>query len=59
MARGVNTIGITAGASTPEELVHELIERLREMHEIKVEVFDGIEENIQFKLPDELRAATV
>jgi 4-hydroxy-3-methylbut-2-enyl diphosphate reductase len=56
---GVNTIGITAGASTPEELVHELIERLREMHEIKVEIFDGIEENIQFKLPEELRAAAV
>jgi len=29
------------------------------MHEIKVEVFDGIEENIQFKLPEELRAAAV
>lgn len=52
---GVETVGITAGASTPEELVHEVIDRLRKEREIEVSVLDGIEEHIQFKLPEELR----
>ncbi len=52
---GVETIGITAGASTPEELVHEVIDKLRAGREIEVSVLDGIEEHIQFKLPEELR----
>jgi 4-hydroxy-3-methylbut-2-enyl diphosphate reductase len=52
---GVEAVGITAGASTPEELVHELIDRLRQYRDIKVEVFDGEEENVVFKLPDELK----
>jgi len=53
--KGASSIGITAGASTPEELVHELIDRLRAVDEIEVFVLDGIEEHIQFKLPEELR----
>jgi 4-hydroxy-3-methylbut-2-enyl diphosphate reductase len=51
---GVKTIGITAGASAPEELVTELIERLKEFGEIELELVAGVEENIQFKLPPEL-----
>jgi 4-hydroxy-3-methylbut-2-enyl diphosphate reductase len=54
---GVEAVGITAGASTPEELVHELIERLREFRKIELTVMNGIEEHIQFKLPDALRPA--
>jgi 4-hydroxy-3-methylbut-2-enyl diphosphate reductase len=53
--KGVEAVGITAGASTPEELVQELIDRLREYREIELEVGDGEEENVQFKLPPELR----
>jgi len=53
--KNVASIGITAGASTPEELVHELIDRLRDFHAIEVSVLDGIEEHIQFKLPEDLR----
>ncbi len=53
--KNVGSIGITAGASTPEELVHELIDRLRDFHAIEVSVLDGIEEHIQFKLPEALR----
>jgi 4-hydroxy-3-methylbut-2-enyl diphosphate reductase len=52
---GVDAVGITAGASTPEELVVELIDRLRSHRDIEVEVLDGEEENVQFKLPEELR----
>ena len=52
---GVEAVGITAGASTPEELVAELIDRLRSYRDIELEVLDGEEENVQFKLPEELR----
>jgi 4-hydroxy-3-methylbut-2-en-1-yl diphosphate reductase len=54
---GVDTVGITAGASTPEELVHELIEKLRAFRKIELTIMHGIEEHIQFKLPDQLRPA--
>ena len=54
---GVQSVGITAGASTPEELVLELIDKLREFGDIELSVMDGIEEHIQFKLPDALRQA--
>ncbi len=55
---GVTTIGITAGASAPEELVEELLERLKECGEIDLELVAGVEENIQFKLPPELTDAS-
>jgi len=52
---GVSIVGISAGASAPEALVQELIARLSELDEIEVEHLDGISENVQFKLPNELR----
>ena len=48
---GVRTVGITAGASAPEVLVRELIDRLGEMYDVAVADLDGIEENVTFKLP--------
>jgi len=51
---GVNTVGITAGASAPEALVQELVQRLSELRPISVEFLTGIEENVHFRLPDEL-----
>ena len=51
---GVKTVGITAGASAPEELVEELIEKLKSLRQGRLETIDGVEENIQFKLPAEL-----
>ncbi len=50
-----NCIGITAGASAPEALVQEMIARLREFGEVEVCTLEGIEENVQFKLPIELQ----
>ena len=50
----VKTVGITAGASAPEELVEELIEMLKSLRSVRLETIDGVEENIQFKLPAEL-----
>ena len=51
---GARTVGITAGASAPEELVQALIDRLGEMFGITVTDVDGIEENVTFRLPREL-----
>ena len=55
--KGIKTIGLTAGASAPEELVEELLERLKQYGEIDLELIAGIEEKIQFKLPPELADA--
>ncbi len=49
---GMESIGIAAGASTPEELVHELIDKLREHADLEISTMDGIEENVRFSLPD-------
>ena len=54
---GVESVGISAGASTPEALVQEVIGRLREQRAIELEILDGIEEHIQFKLPEALQNA--
>ncbi|MFQ5766013.1 MAG: 4-hydroxy-3-methylbut-2-enyl diphosphate reductase, partial [Rhodospirillales bacterium] len=51
----IETVGITAGASTPDELVQELIERLNDFGEVRLKKLDGVEENIIFKLPRELK----
>jgi len=51
------TVGITAGASAPEALVQELITRLGELGDVEFVDFDGIEENVTFKLPSELQDA--
>jgi len=51
----VSVIGVTAGASAPEELVSQVLDRLRELGgELPVEV-PGREENIRFSMPRGLR----
>lgn len=52
--KDVNTVGLTAGASAPETLVQETIARLRNYRDVSVEMLDGVEENVHFKLPKEL-----
>jgi 4-hydroxy-3-methylbut-2-enyl diphosphate reductase len=54
---GIETVGITAGASAPEDLVQDLIDRLRQLSEVEVSFLPGIEENIRFRLPRELADA--
>ena len=54
---GARTVGVTAGASAPEELVQKLIGRLGELYDVTVTDLDGIEENVTFRLPRELLAA--
>jgi 4-hydroxy-3-methylbut-2-enyl diphosphate reductase len=53
---GVRTLGITAGASAPEMLVEEVIGRLGALRTVDVQTLEGIEENVHFRLPDELEA---
>ena len=52
---GMQNIGITSGASTPESSVQSVVAKLRELGASSVEEVDGIEESIEFKLPLELR----
>jgi 4-hydroxy-3-methylbut-2-enyl diphosphate reductase len=53
----VSSVGITAGASAPEELVQGLIDRLRQFGEVQVESLSGITENVRFRIPNELADA--
>ncbi|MBC8269120.1 MAG: 4-hydroxy-3-methylbut-2-enyl diphosphate reductase [Rhodospirillaceae bacterium] len=53
---GIDTIGITAGASAPEELINELLDRLANLGETTVDEISDLVENIQFKLPKALNA---
>jgi len=55
---GVKTVGITAGASAPEVLVQGVLDALAELRPTKIEVLSGIEENMHFNLPKELRDDT-
>jgi 4-hydroxy-3-methylbut-2-enyl diphosphate reductase len=55
--RGVNSIGVTAGASAPESLVQGVIDRLKACGGLLVEELPGIPENVEFALPKELRIA--
>ena len=52
---GVETVGLTAGASAPEELVLGVIEALRRLGDVEVVEMDGIREDIEFRLPAALR----
>ena len=50
----VKSVGITSGASTPDELVKEVIDQISTFSNIEIERQSGIEENVVFKLPKEL-----
>ncbi len=54
--KGFETIGLTAGASAPEELILEVIEALRALGPVTVEPMHGVKEDIEFRLPFELRS---
>ncbi|CDG98977.1 4-hydroxy-3-methylbut-2-enyl diphosphate reductase [Xenorhabdus bovienii] len=53
--KGVNAIGVTAGASAPDILVQQVIERLKAFGADTVTELHGREENIVFEVPKELR----
>jgi 4-hydroxy-3-methylbut-2-enyl diphosphate reductase len=53
--RGVEMVGLTAGASAPEELILDVIAALRQHADIEVTQMNGIREDVEFRLPQELR----
>ncbi|MCG8589165.1 MAG: 4-hydroxy-3-methylbut-2-enyl diphosphate reductase [Proteobacteria bacterium] len=55
---GVSCVGVTAGASTPEFLVQQVVQRLRELGgaHAAVESLAEVDEGVSFKLPVELRS---
>src|SRR5262245_6114079 len=53
---GVRRVGVTAGASAPEALVHKVLGRLRELGASSTREMDGIRESITFNLPKLLQA---
>ena len=54
---GRRCVGVTAGASAPEVLVNEVIERLTELGARKVRTLEGIPESVVFTLPRALARA--
>ncbi|HHW7568431.1 TPA: 4-hydroxy-3-methylbut-2-enyl diphosphate reductase [Mannheimia haemolytica] len=56
---GVQTIGITAGASAPEVLVQSVISHLKTLGVTEVETLEGNEEDVVFEVPKELRIKEV
>ncbi len=52
---GISAVGVTAGASAPEELVNEVIDAFRARYAVTVELVETAQENIEFKVPRLLR----
>jgi 4-hydroxy-3-methylbut-2-enyl diphosphate reductase len=52
---GVDTVGITSGASAPEELVEALVEFFRERGASEVSELRTVDEDVRFMLPKEIR----
>lgn len=52
---GVNTVGVTAGASAPEVLVQAVIDYLYDHGATEVQEVSGAQENVHFPVPEELR----
>ena len=48
---GRQRIGITAGASAPEILVEQVVQRLKELGAVSVRTMPGLEESVAFPLP--------
>jgi 4-hydroxy-3-methylbut-2-en-1-yl diphosphate reductase len=54
---GVTKVGLTAGASAPDILVKEVIDRIKALGVVAIRKMDGIEETIKFPLPKGLKLA--
>jgi len=52
---GIHVVGVTAGASTPEALVEDVVERLRALGYEAVEGVKIVDEKVRFTLPPELK----
>ncbi|HRV60372.1 MAG TPA: 4-hydroxy-3-methylbut-2-enyl diphosphate reductase, partial [Solirubrobacterales bacterium] len=52
---GVETVGITSGASAPEELVEDLVQLFRDRGVEDVSELRTVDESVRFMLPKEIR----
>ncbi len=52
---GIDSIGITAGASAPEVLINEVIDAFKDRFETTIEMVETAVENVEFKVPRVLR----
>ncbi len=52
---GCQRVGLTAGASAPEILVRQVMERIKALGAVSVRKMDGIEETVKFPLPKGLK----
>ena len=48
-------VGITSGASAPDELVQDLVQVFRDRGTIEIDELDVIQESMRFMLPKEIR----
>ncbi|MFL5891584.1 MAG: 4-hydroxy-3-methylbut-2-enyl diphosphate reductase [Solirubrobacterales bacterium] len=55
--QGVETLGITSGASAPEELVEQLVDFFRERGTEDISEVRTVDEDVRFMLPKEIRTA--
>ena len=55
MLDNINTVGVTAGASAPEILVQQLINKLAKFGFLTVDEISHIKEDMHFSLPKQLR----
>ncbi len=51
---GVETVGLTAGASAPEMLVQGVLDGLRRFRQVDVSTLAGVAEDVKFRFPAEL-----
>ena len=56
---GIQSVGLTAGASAPEVLVNEIIEAFRARYKVTIEYVETAQENVNFKVPRVLREAAL
>ena len=49
-----NTIGISSGASAPEVLVQDFIEKIKEKFNVEIQEVEIVKENVTFKVPGKL-----
>jgi 4-hydroxy-3-methylbut-2-en-1-yl diphosphate reductase len=53
--QGRSRVGVTAGASAPEVLVRQVVDRLKAMGAVSVRKMEGIQETVKFPLPKGLK----
>ena len=55
LIKNSKTIGISSGASAPDVLVEELIASIKKIRNVNIQEVEIVKENVEFKLPKELR----